>query len=471
MNLITRSISCHRYLSDEMEGGEVDPSVKRYTIRGTVSPENTGTVTGGGRFQENSTLKLTAIANDGYSFSKWSDDNTSNPRTIIVTEDKTYTAIFVVDTDTFQYDVKMGMPASGEVDFLYTADIHVGWKNFGSSRFGESSKIFSLDIDQTTGESIIGGDVKAYQNKLEAANIPTYLLDCGDWSKSSVYTTGSEDECVNHALSIMQGMDYFGITTGNWEFYWDPMSKAINYLNRMSAYGLMACNVNNSNGVPLYPGGINPEFPGCKTLKIGDKKIAVIAVGYPSPNGYKTYGEYDEEVGGTGVEYNSSTYRWNYKQNSSTLYRWFDSSNNASAQQNRTVSHTASGSLYGRLQNYIDKLKGTYGFDYIIVFSHMDRYANEDYEGEGGSPDSDNRFYSRADFTIMNTSGINVLIPGHLNAPVKNTYTFTWKNGQGSGIVAPEAGATMNSFGRLRINLNNDTITCKLLTSLNDLTI
>lgn len=465
MNLITRSISCHRYLSDEMEGGEVDPSIKRYTIKGVVSPENTGTVTGGGRFQENSTLKLTAIANDGYSFSKWSDDNTSNPRTIIVTEDKTYTAIFVVDTDTFQYDVKMGMPASGEVDFLYTADIHVGWKDFGSNRWG--SQVFSLDVDQSTGESLVGGDVKAYQMKLEDANIPTYLLDCGDWSKSTNYSHSpgmSEAQCVNHAIEVMQGMDYFGITTGNWEFKWSPMSTAINYLNRMSAYGLMACNVNNSSGAPLYPGGINSEFPGCKTLKIGSKKIAVIAVGYPSPNGFETYGQYDDEAGGTGVEYNSGTYRWNYKQNSSTVYRWFDSSNDASAQQNRTVSHTAGGSLYGRLQGYIDKLKNDYHFDYIIVFSHMDKYSDENYS-------DDNRFYSRADFTIMNTSGINVLIPGHLNAPIENTYTFTWKNGQGSGIVAPEAGGEMNSFGRLRINLNNDTITCKLLKSLNDLTV
>ena len=460
MNLITRSISCHRYLSDEMEGGEVDPSVKRYTIRGAVSPENTGTVTGGGRFQENSVLKLTAIANDGYSFSKWSDDNTSNPRTIVVTEDKTYTAIFVVDTDTFQYDVKMGMPASGEVDFLYTADIHVGWKDFGSNRWG--SQIFSLDVDQSTGQPLIGGDVKAYQKKLEDANIPTYLLDCGDWSKSTNYSHSpgmTEAQCVEHVIEVMQGMDYFGITTGNWEFKWPSITTALGYLNRMNSSGLMACNVNDSSGVPMYKGGINSEFPGCKTLKIGSKKIAVIAVGYPSPNGFETYGNYDD---GGAVEYNSGTYRWNYKSGGSTVYRWFDSSNDASAQQNRTVSHTAGGSLYGRLQGYINKLKNNYHFDYIIVFSHMDKYSDENYS-------DDNRFYSRADFTIMNTSGINVLIPGHLNTPIENTYTFTWKNGQGSGIVAPEAGGEMNSFGRLRINLNNDTITCNLLKSLNDL--
>ena len=460
MNSITRSISCHRYLKDELDGGGGgDPSAKRYTVRTEVTPVNSGSVNGGGRYQENSVVKLTAIPASGYEFSKWSDDNTSNPRTIILTADITYTAVFVVETDTFKYDVKMAMPSSGEVDFLYTADIHCGWKNFGGNRW--NSQVFSLDIDQTTGQSLVGGDVKAYQNKLEAANIPTYLLDCGDWSKGANYRNGNETECVNHAIYVMQQMDYFGITTGNWEFKWSPISTAMNYLNKMSSYGLMACNVNNSSGNPLYPGGVNPEFPGCKTLKIGGKKIAVIAVGYPSPNGFDTYGQYGD---GGSVEYNSGTYRWNYKSGDSTIYRWFDSSNDASAQQNRTVSHSAGGSMYGRVQSYIDRLKNTYGFDYIIVFSHMDKYGDENYS-------DDDRFYSRADFTIMNTSGINVLIPGHLNAPVANTYTYTWKNGQGSGIVAPEAGGEMNSFGRLRINLNNDTITCKLLTSLSDLTV
>ena len=163
MNSITRSISCHRYLKDELDGGGGgDPSAKRYTVRTEVTPVNSGSVNGGGRYQENSVVKLTAIPASGYEFSKWSDDNTSNPRTIILTADITYTAVFVVETDTFKYDVKMAMPSSGEADFLYTADIHCGWKNFGGNRW--NSQVFSLDIDQTTGQSLVGGDVKAYQN-------------------------------------------------------------------------------------------------------------------------------------------------------------------------------------------------------------------------------------------------------------------------------------------------------------------
>ena len=40
---------------------------------------------------------IEAIANEGYSFSKWQDGDTSNPRKIVVTDDITYTAIFRVN--------------------------------------------------------------------------------------------------------------------------------------------------------------------------------------------------------------------------------------------------------------------------------------------------------------------------------------------------------------------------------------
>lgn len=71
------------------------------------------------------------------------------------------------------------MPASGEIDFLYTADIHCGWKNYGGNR-SVNAQVFSLDVDQISNKALVGGDVKAYQNKLINSGIPTYLLDCGD---------------------------------------------------------------------------------------------------------------------------------------------------------------------------------------------------------------------------------------------------------------------------------------------------
>ena len=62
-----------------------------------------GTVTGSGQYPVGSEIVITATANEGYSFQKWHDGNTDNPRTITVTADITYTAIFAASYDPGQY--------------------------------------------------------------------------------------------------------------------------------------------------------------------------------------------------------------------------------------------------------------------------------------------------------------------------------------------------------------------------------
>ena len=62
-----------------------------------------GTVTGSGQYPVGSEIVITATANEGYSFQKWHDGNTDNPRIITVTADITYTAIFAASYDPGQY--------------------------------------------------------------------------------------------------------------------------------------------------------------------------------------------------------------------------------------------------------------------------------------------------------------------------------------------------------------------------------
>ena len=65
--------------------------VNVYTI--TVNAVN-GQVLGGGKYQYGTTTDLTAIPDEGYVFDQWSDGVTDNPRTITVTGDVEYTALF-----------------------------------------------------------------------------------------------------------------------------------------------------------------------------------------------------------------------------------------------------------------------------------------------------------------------------------------------------------------------------------------
>ncbi len=73
-------------------GGGVD--TQSYTITTSANPTNGGTVTGGGTYNEGASITLRANANTNYTFDRWQDGNTTNPRTITVTSNATYTAYF-----------------------------------------------------------------------------------------------------------------------------------------------------------------------------------------------------------------------------------------------------------------------------------------------------------------------------------------------------------------------------------------
>ena len=66
----------------------------QYDIQVLSSNEEYGTVSGGGTYEENTKITLTATPNDWYQFVQWNDGNTDNPRTVTVIRDETFTAEF-----------------------------------------------------------------------------------------------------------------------------------------------------------------------------------------------------------------------------------------------------------------------------------------------------------------------------------------------------------------------------------------
>lgn len=68
-----------------------------YTVTVVSADESMGTVSGGGEFFHGSAATISASANLGYRFAHWDDNNSDNPRSITVTETKTYTAYFEND--------------------------------------------------------------------------------------------------------------------------------------------------------------------------------------------------------------------------------------------------------------------------------------------------------------------------------------------------------------------------------------
>lgn len=78
-------------------GTETDPSIT-HQLTLEVSPADAGTVTGGGVYTHGQAATLVATAKSGYKFSQWSDGDTSASRTLVITEDRTLTAVFTSTT-------------------------------------------------------------------------------------------------------------------------------------------------------------------------------------------------------------------------------------------------------------------------------------------------------------------------------------------------------------------------------------
>ena len=68
-----------------------------YTIQTLVNDASFGTTVGDTTAYYLDTVKITAIPNENYHFSSWSDDNKDNPRNVIVTDNCIFEAIFALD--------------------------------------------------------------------------------------------------------------------------------------------------------------------------------------------------------------------------------------------------------------------------------------------------------------------------------------------------------------------------------------
>ena len=88
-----------------------------YTITATASPTNGGTVSGAGSYSQNSYCTLTATANSGYTFSKWTRNgqqvSTSATYTFRVTASATYVANFTQQQTTSYTITATASPTNG----------------------------------------------------------------------------------------------------------------------------------------------------------------------------------------------------------------------------------------------------------------------------------------------------------------------------------------------------------------------
>lgn len=84
----------------------------QYTITVLANDPSLGTVSGSGTYPENTTIEISATPNNGVVFNGWNDGNTDNPRSVTVTENMTFTAIFS-EIPTYTITVSSADPQAG----------------------------------------------------------------------------------------------------------------------------------------------------------------------------------------------------------------------------------------------------------------------------------------------------------------------------------------------------------------------
>ena len=74
----------------------------------SVSPSGSGSVSGSGDYEYGKTATIIATPNAGYSFKKWSDENTSSNRSIFIDSNINLTADFELVTYNISWDLDGG---------------------------------------------------------------------------------------------------------------------------------------------------------------------------------------------------------------------------------------------------------------------------------------------------------------------------------------------------------------------------
>ena len=123
---------------------------------------------------------MTAIANNGYVFSRWNDGNTENPRTVTVTSDTAFVAIFTAS----------GSSSLQEVNAREFALYPNPAKSFVTLEFEALKENALLQIPDLYGRRVRTLDLKAAREclQIETGKLPegVYTIMLGNTTKKLI---------------------------------------------------------------------------------------------------------------------------------------------------------------------------------------------------------------------------------------------------------------------------------------------
>ncbi|MBO4665367.1 MAG: leucine-rich repeat protein [Paludibacteraceae bacterium] len=251
-----------------------------------------GTVTGGGIYKNGATAMIAAVPAQGYQFSKWSDGSNENPRSVVVTQDSTITAIFqeLLVCDNIRASGTCGANLTWELCtngtlFIYgTGEMeNYAWQD--APWYGYASQIMRIVLPE--GITVIGLNAFGACQNVESIVIPTSVQKVGGMA---FYGCSSLKTVYWNAKSVSTPIHYFEYPDHPFESYSDedkaPITTIIfgEQVERIPAY--MCYNMTTLTNV-TFPNSISIvepyAFQGCTGLKepvYNDKVFAYMPSSY-----------------------------------------------------------------------------------------------------------------------------------------------------------------------------------------------
>ena len=203
-------------------------ALQTYVVSATCDPQQ-GQVTGGGTYPYGSEVTLTAVPNEGYAFTQWSDGNKDNPRKVTVTADATYTAefalqIYVVSVTcdpqqgqvtgggTYPYGSEVTLTATPNKGYEFTQwsdgnkdnprKVTVTADATYTAEFALQTYVVSVTCDSQQGQ-VTGGGTYPYGSEVTLTATPNNGYEFKQWSDGSIanpYSFSVEKDVTIEAL-------------------------------------------------------------------------------------------------------------------------------------------------------------------------------------------------------------------------------------------------------------------------------
>ena len=241
---------------------QIEPQFTQYYLHVQTNGSDRGTVTGEGYYNEGTEATITATPKSGYYFDRWYEDgNTEATRTVTVTEDTYYTAIFLPEVVVNYYDIN-----------VVSSDETMGTVSGGGTHIEEGQPVSMTATPKSGYEFMYWTNLQGYRF---VTNPLSYTVGASDtytahfrqipnYTSYSIYLNGTQitsnnqndvlgdgvwayDETTN-TLTTMKAMTY-NITNTDFidNYISDPVTIVLNHFITINA-----STTNTSNDVVLY---------------------------------------------------------------------------------------------------------------------------------------------------------------------------------------------------------------------------